>query len=334
MSDPRTPDRDDNFLHTRPLIEEYDIPFLEGHLSVYDRHGFAPKLAAILTGDDPGSRSYLRGIRTFCEEWSIEYQDYECRTEMALIEQIDWLNRSETDGIIVMYPTGFGDRDTVYMNRVDPAKDVEGLHYSHLGFLVQFEKFRDPQRLRKLVIPPTPKGILYLFKRNDELFTGLTGRTSPGPGEPETSPFALEGKHVTIINDSLAVGRSLALMLQNENASVKICHEYTPFDDILKHVRLSDVIVSAVPSASFTIPTGSVPESAIVVDLSFVGNFTYPDIIDRVFRIAPRWDLMPKGDRINDMTLYRLISNLFYLIDSRLPERILRELQEPADGTP
>jgi hypothetical protein len=69
-----------------------------------------------------------------------------------------------------------------------------------------------------------------------------------------------------------------------------------------------------------------VPENAIVVYISFEVNFEYPSITEKVKKIAPRWYLTEKGNRINDMTLYRLISNLFYLINSKLPDSLLNKL--------
>lgn len=122
------------------------------------------------------------------------------------------------------------------------------------------------------------------------------------------------------------MGRSLALMLLNENGSARVCHEYTDFDDILKSVEHSDIIISAVPKNNFIIPTNKIPNNSIVIDLSFVGNFDYPSIYEKVYKIAPKWNKVEKGNRINDMTLYRLISNLFYLINLKLSDSLLDDL--------
>jgi len=319
----------DNILRVASLIEKYDIPMFRNHQDVYARHSIKPAMAAVITTDDAGSRSYIRGIKNFTEQYGIDFREVTASTGEELEKQINKLNKDpEIHGIMVMYPTGFKGRDTRFMNMVDIRKDIEGLHFGHLGLLVQFEKFRDPRKLRKWVMPPTAKGILYIMKRYHEMYEEEFISEGSYPDGSKKNPFAIEGKRFTVINDSLSVGRSLALMLLNENGSVQVCHRFTPYTDVLKFIKSSDVIISAVPSENFIIPTESVPEHALIFDISFEGNFQYPGILERANKIAPRWDLVEKGDRINDMTLYRLISNLFYLINSQLPDEIIKELQD------
>ncbi|MBN1971898.1 MAG: bifunctional 5,10-methylenetetrahydrofolate dehydrogenase/5,10-methenyltetrahydrofolate cyclohydrolase [Candidatus Delongbacteria bacterium] len=317
---------DSRIIKVGSIIDIYDIPVFEKHLKVYRENNIKPKMSAILTSDDAGSVSYMKGIARFCKKWNVDFESFTVSNSDELESLIFNLNKSETNGIMVMYPSGFDKKDTFFMNLVDPEKDLEGLNTANLGYLVQFEKFRDASGLRKYVIPPTAKGILYIFKRNYTYFEEHKERFGIYPESQTTNPYQIEGKRITIINDSLAVGRSLALMMLNEAASVQVCHKYTPFEDILKFVSQSDIIVSAVPSSKFVLPTSIVPENAIVIDISFEGNFEYPEIIDKVYKIAPRWDLVKKGDRINDITLYRLISNLFYLVNLKLNEEILEKI--------
>jgi len=316
-------------LNVRNLIEKYDEPAFSCNNYYYQQHNITPCLAVVLTGDDPGCISYTRGIKRFCAKHDINCNDFIVKNEIELTKKIKSLNIDDSvHGIMIMYPTGYGKKDTVFMNMLNPMKDVEGLHNTYLGYLVQFEKFRDPEKLRKLVIPPTAKGILSILKRYSIDYENFKEQRGVYPENLNENPFELEGKRITVINDSLAVGRSLALMLLNENAYVQICHQYTPFDKTLESVENSDIIISAVPSSKFTIPTASVPEKAIVIDISFEGNFEYPSVIEKCYKIAPRWDLVSKGNRINDMTLNRLISNLHYLINSALPENVLKDMQE------
>lgn len=319
---------EDNILRVGSLIEKYDIPVFQKHRDVYTRHDINPAMAAIITTEDEGARSYMRGIKNFTSRQGIAFHEISAGSPTELEKKITELNNDPAiHGIMVMYPTGFGKKDTLYMNQVDIAKDIEGLHFGHLGLLVQFEKFRDPGKLRKWVMPPTAKGILYILKRYYEIYEEILNNEGSYPDGSRKNPFTIEGKRFTIINDSLSVGRSLALMLLNENGSVQVCHRFTPYTDVLKFIRNSDVIISAVPSKNFIIPTEAVPEHALLFDISFEGNFQYPGIIDRAAKIAPRWDLVEKGNRINDMTLYRLVSNLFYLINSQLPDSILKEIE-------
>jgi 5,10-methylene-tetrahydrofolate dehydrogenase/methenyl tetrahydrofolate cyclohydrolase len=283
-------------------------------------------MTAVLTNNDPGCRSYIRGIERFCKKWGVKFNSVKTSNSEELEATIKDLNSSDTDGVMVMYPTGYDKKDTFFMNLLDPNKDVEGLNGANLGYLVQFEKFKDAEGLKKYVIPPTAKGILYMFKRNFSYYEEHKERFGIYPNNDKKNPFSIEGKRITIINDSLAVGRSLALMFLNELGSIQICHKYTKFEDVLEFVSNSDIVVSAVPSSKFVIPTDIVKESTMIIDISFEGNFEYPSIIDKAYKIAPRWDLIKKGNRINDITLYRLISNQFYLINGRLDKDILVKL--------
>lgn len=313
--------------NVKSLIEKFDFPVFDCISFHYGKEGIVPKLAVILTSNDPGSISYTKGIIRFCKNRNIICEDYQTDSKESLILLIEKLNKDDSvHGIMIMYPTGYEGKDSVFMNMVNPSKDVEGLNHVHLGYLVQFEKFRDPEKLQKLVMPPTAKGIMSIIKRYAINYDEFKLQNKYFPDNVESNPFNLEGKRVTIINDSLAVGRSLALMLLNENAYVQICHEYTPFNKVLSSVSKSDYVISAVPSDKFVIPTEFVPENSIVIDISFEGNFDYPSVIEKCYKIAPKWHLTEKGNRINDMTLNRLISNLYYLINSSLPKEVVKNM--------
>lgn len=317
----------DKILNVQHLVEKYDLPAFACTQTFYAKHNIKPCLAVILTSADPGSVSYTKGIKKFCAANEIECKDFLVNSADNLSETIKMLNEDDSvHGIMIMYPTGYGVKDTSFMNMVDPMKDVEGLHNTYLGYLVQYEKFRDPEQLLKLVIPPTAKGILSILKRYHIDFEDFYKQRGFYPENVKNNPFDLEGKRVTVINDSLAVGRSLALMLLNENAYVQVCHQYTPFEKTLESVSLSDIVISAVPSGKFKIPTEYVPAHSIIIDISFGGNFDYPSVFEKCYKIAPRWDLAEKGNRINDMTLNRLISNLHYLVNCRLPEETLMKM--------
>jgi 5,10-methylene-tetrahydrofolate dehydrogenase/methenyl tetrahydrofolate cyclohydrolase len=318
----------DKILNVSRLIEKYDFPVFEKFCVGYEKLGIFPKLSVVLTSRDEGSISYLKGVKKFCLQYGIAFEDFMAESADELRKIVGKLNYTDTNGIMILYPTGFEEKDTAFMNMVMPEKDVEGLHYSHLGYLMQYEKFKDMTKLRKLVIPPTAKGIMYLFKRYFLDYEDFKDQNNCYPDNLADNPFLIEGKRITIVNDSLAVGRSLAMMLLNENGSVQICHKYSPFEDIVKSVEDSDFVISAVPSSRFCIPTEALRQNSIVVDISFTGNFEYPFVFEKVYKIAPRWDLQKKGNRVNDMTLYRLISNLFYLINSRLPDEMIKQIED------
>lgn len=316
-------------LHVASLIKKYDEPVWNCNRGLYAQLGIIPALAVILTSNDSGSESYTRGIKRFCSKHDIICKDFRTHNADELNLLIDKLNKDpEIHGIMIMYPTGYHEKDTYFMNRVSASKDVEGLSYSYLGYLVQSEKYLDYDQIKKLVIPPTAKGIISVLKRYCLDYEDFNKMRGFYPENLSYNPFEIQGKRVTIINDSLAVGRSLALMFLNENASVEVYHKYTSFDTIISSVSHSDIIISAVPSGKFIIPTEAIPENTILFDISFEGNFDYPSVLEKCFKIAARWDLVPKGNRINDMTLNRLISNLHYIIQAQLPDSAINDMQD------
>ncbi|SHE28879.1 5,10-methylenetetrahydrofolate dehydrogenase (NAD+) [Marinitoga hydrogenitolerans DSM 16785] len=311
------------------LIEKFDKPIFEKNIKLLKENNIQPQLICILTSKDAGSVSYAKGIKGICKKYGINFILDKAFNKELLEEKIKYYNNDKsTHGIIVMYPTPFDIKDTYFMNLVSIEKDVEGLNHEYMGYLVQHEFYSDNENLRKLIIPPTAKGILYVLKRNYILYENYFKDNGKYPSNLKENPFKLEGKKIVVINDSLAVGRSLALMMLNENASVRVCQKYTDYDDIMKFVSISDIIISAVPSEKFKIPTKYIPENSIVFDIAFEGNFEYPDVFDKVYRISPKWNLVEKGNRINDMTLHKLISNLFYLVNRRLGDNALIELKK------
>ena len=311
------------------LIELYDEPFLEENVNILKEHDTFPSLAVVKTSDDEGARSYIKGIEKICHRYGVHFFSYQSDNQDQLEKTISKINTDpKIDAALIMYPTPFEKADREFMNLVSEEKDVEGLRFTNLGYLVQFKKFLDPFGLRKLVIPPTSKGILYVLKRYRALYDKYHDVYGKYPENLRENPFKILGKKVSIVNDSLSVGKSLALMLMNENASVRVCQKFTDIQDIYQFTKLSDIIVSAVPVEGWKIPTEYVPSDSIIFDIAFEGNFEYPEIYDKCFCITPRWDETVKGNRINDMTLTRLISNTLYLSNKKLPDDVLKKIYE------
>ena len=311
----------------KTIIDMFDKPIFEKNIELYKKNNINPSMACIITSDDLGSLSYSKGIKNICKKFNIGFKEFYAYSRQDLTDTINLCNKDDSiSGIITLYPIDYG-KDTHFMNLVSFKKDVEGLNNEYLGYLMQHEKFQDEYGLRKLIIPPTAKGILYVLKRYNRIFELHKKTFGKYPDVVKENPFNLNGKKVTIINDSLAVGRSLAVMFLNENASVRVCQKYTDYKDILNFVSNSDIVVSAVPSKKFIIPTTFIKENSIIFDISFNGNFEYPSIYNNVYKISPMWRLVKKGNRINDMTLHRLISNLFYLTNRNLPKQDLIELK-------
>jgi methylenetetrahydrofolate dehydrogenase (NADP+) / methenyltetrahydrofolate cyclohydrolase len=181
--------------------------------------GVVPGLGTVLVGDDPGSQAYVAGKHRDCAEVGIASirRDLPATATQAEVEAVvDELNADPTcTGYIVQLPLPAGlDANTV-LERIDPAKDADGLHPTNLGRLVLG---------KPAPLPCTPEGLLVLLRRYD---------------------IPVAGAEVVVVGRSINVGRPLGLMLnrRSENATVTLCHTGTV--DLSAHLRRADIIVAA-----------------------------------------------------------------------------------------
>jgi methylenetetrahydrofolate dehydrogenase (NADP+) / methenyltetrahydrofolate cyclohydrolase len=183
------------------------------------RRGRLPGLGTVLVGDDPGSRSYVNGKHRDCAEVgiaSIRRELPETATQDEVEAAVDELNADPAcTGFIVQLPLPAGLDAQRVLERMDPAKDADGLHPLNLGRLVLGE----PGPL-----PGTPEAIVALLRRYD---------------------VPIAGADVTVIGRGITVGRTLGLLLtrRSENATVTQCHTGTK--DLAAHTRAADIVVAA-----------------------------------------------------------------------------------------
>jgi methylenetetrahydrofolate dehydrogenase (NADP+)/methenyltetrahydrofolate cyclohydrolase len=207
--------------------------------------GLRPGLAAVLVGDDPASRVYVRNKARACEETGVHSAIHEFPdsvSESALIECIARLNADRAiHGILVQLPLPRRlDADRV-LGAVSPAKDVDGFHAVNLGALLQG---------RPGFVPGTPAGVMRLLQH---------------------AGVAPAGKRAVIVGRSTIVGKPLALLLLQKDATVTICHSKTV--DLAAVTRQADILVAAVGSAKL-ITADMVKPGACVID---VGVNRMPD---------------------------------------------------------
>ena len=182
--------------------------------------GSTPGLGTILVGDDPGSQAYVRGKHSDCAKVGITSLRRDLPadiTQAKLNETIDELNANpECTGYIVQLPLPKHLDENAALERVDPAKDADGLHPTNLGHLV----LNTPAPL-----PCTPRGIVHLLRRFD---------------------VEIAGAHVVVIGRGVTVGRPLGLLLtrRSENATVTLCHTGTR--DLAALTKQADIIVAGV----------------------------------------------------------------------------------------
>jgi methylenetetrahydrofolate dehydrogenase (NADP+)/methenyltetrahydrofolate cyclohydrolase len=256
---------------------------IKGRVAALAARGLVPGLGTVLVGDDPGSRAYVRGKHADCAEVgiaSIERALPATASQADLFAVIDELNNDPAcTGYIVQLPLPKGLDEGAALERMDPAKDADGLHPMNLGRLV----LGQPGPL-----PCTPRGIVELMRRYD---------------------VALAGAEVTVVGRGVTVGRPLGLLLtrKSENATVTLCHTGTK--DVESHVRAADVVVAAAGVPGLIRPEWVRPGAAVLdvgitrTDAGLVGDVD-PGVREVAGFLAP----MPGG--VGPMTRAMLLMNV------------------------
>jgi len=206
--------------------------------------------------------------RPTADEASVQYRDLILKDarrlgvkalalEASTLEGLkDLIRRSNDDpdihGIVVLYPLRTPERDEDVMDLVSPYKDAEGLHSLNLGYLIKFKIFLDEPRRIKCIVPATPKAIVKSLQAHPEV--------------------RIEGAFVTVVNNSMRIGKPLGLMLENLGATVVKCYHLTGREHLERCVRSSDIVVSAVPDPAFRLDPSWIRDGAAVLDVSHQGN--------------------------------------------------------------
>ena len=254
--------------------------------------GVVPGLGTILVGEDPGSVSYVAGKHRDCAEVGIESirVDLPETASQAEIEAaIDRLNADPAcTGYIVQLPLPKDIDQNAILERIDPAKDADGLHPMNLGRLV----LRGSGPI-DTPLPCTPRAVIELMERHG---------------------IDLRGKDVCVVGRGVTVGRSIGLLLIRKeiNATVTVCHTGTK--DLAAHVRQADVVVAAAGSAGL-ITKDMVKPGAVVLDVGVSrvegedGKARLRgDVADGVDQVASWLSPNPKG--VGPMTRALLVTNV------------------------
>lgn len=242
-----------------------------------------PCLSTILVGDDPASAIYIRNKHRACSEVGIETNDNKLESsikEKKLIELIKTLNENKkVHGILMQLPLPDHINQFNVINTIEPQKDIDGLTYYNAGLLLN----RKPS-----FIPCTPLGVMELLKYYN---------------------VELKGKDAIIINRSILVGKPLALLLLDKDATVTICHSNTK--NLEEKIRNSDIVVTAIGNRKlFTLTADLVRDNAIVIDIGIsrangkvIGDADYENVSKKVSGITP----VPGG--VGPMTIAMLLKN-------------------------
>jgi methylenetetrahydrofolate dehydrogenase (NADP+)/methenyltetrahydrofolate cyclohydrolase len=220
--------------------------------------GIRPGLAVVLAGHNPASEVYVRGKVKACEQVGI-YSETLTPPQTASTEEllalIAGLNRrNDIDGILVQLPLPPQVDSKKVLMAVDPAKDVDGFHPMNVGFL---------STQRPGLVPCTPAGIIEILKR---------------------SHIPIAGQEAVVVGRSDIVGKPIAMLLINGNATVTVCHSKTR--DLAGVCRRADILVAAIGRAGM-ITRDFVKPGATVVDVG-MNQVTSRAEFDRLFAGNPK----------------------------------------------
>jgi methylenetetrahydrofolate dehydrogenase (NADP+)/methenyltetrahydrofolate cyclohydrolase len=254
---------------------------LKARIAALAERGVIPGLGTIVVGDDPGNRWYVNAKHRDSAEIGIASIrcDLPAGTTQAEAEAaVDELNADPAcTGFIVQQPTGLD--EFALLSRVNPAKDVDGLHPMNLGWLVLG---------KPAPLPCTPTGIIELLRRYQ---------------------VPIEGAHVVVIGRGITVGRPLALMLtrRSENATVTQCHTRTR--DLASLVRQGDIVVAAAGSPGLVTADMVKPGAAVLdVGVSRVDGKPAGDVASDVAEVAGF--IAPNPGGVGPMTRAMLLTNV------------------------
>ena len=215
--------------------------------------GTRPGLAVVLVGHNPASEVYVRGKVKSCEElgiYSEKHTPSETAATQELLALIDDLNRrDEIDGILVQLPLPPQVDSKKVLLAVDPAKDVDGFHPMNVGYL---------STQRPGLVPCTPAGVIEILKR---------------------SKIAIAGQEAVVVGRSDIVGKPVAMLLLNANATVTVCHSKTR--DVPGVCRRADILVAAIGRAGM-VTRDYVKPGATVIDVG-INKVTDRAEFDRFF---------------------------------------------------
>ena len=246
------------------------------------RTGIRPCLAAVLVGEDPASRVYVRNKGKACVDAGMLSRQINLpatASEKELLDLVAQLNADDSvHGILVQLPLPDQIDESKVIESIAPAKDVDGFHPVNAGRLLIGEPG---------FIPCTPFGILKLL---------------------DYEKVELKGKHAVVVGRSNIVGKPVAILLLSRHATVTICHSRT--QDLPGVVRSGDVVVAAVGKAEMV--RGSwIKPGAVVVDVGInrlpdgrlVGDVAFEEARDVAGKITP----VPGG--VGPMTITMLLHN-------------------------
>lgn len=247
------------------------------------KQGIIPKLAVIMVGNDGASAVYVRNKSKACDEIGIAFEEFLLKEEttreelLGLIEELN--NREDVHGILLQSPIPKHLDIREAFNAIDYKKDVDGFHPINVGKLAIGEE---------CFVSCTPAGVMKMLEENH---------------------IETQGKNAVVIGRSNIVGRPLAQLLINSNATVTVCHSKT--QNIAEIAKRADILVAALGKPKF-VTEDMVKEGAVVIDVGInrneegklVGDVDFENVEKKASYITP----VPGG--VGPMTIAMLMSNV------------------------
>ncbi len=255
------------------------------------KYDIVPGLAVVLVGNDPASQAYVKMKAKACKEvgfYSIVHEMPETISQDEIIATIEMMNKNpRIDGILVQLPLPSHIDTTRILEVIDPAKDVDGFHPYNVGRLVtNLDSF----------VPCTPLGVMKMFEAYD---------------------IELRGKDVCVVGASNIVGKPMASLLLNAEATVTVTHIYTK--DLKAHTLKADIVIVGVGVPNL-IKADMVKDGAVVIDIGInrlengklVGDVDFENVAPKCSYITP----VPGG--VGPMTIAMLLSNTLKAAKARV----------------
>ncbi|HEO8256145.1 TPA: bifunctional methylenetetrahydrofolate dehydrogenase/methenyltetrahydrofolate cyclohydrolase [Streptococcus agalactiae] len=249
-----------------------------------EQHGIIPGLAVILVGDNPASQVYVRNKERSALEAGFKSETLRLSESISQEELIDIIHQYNEDksihGILVQLPLPQHINDKKIILAIDPKKDVDGFHPMNTGHLWLG---------RPMMVPCTPAGIMEMFREYH---------------------VDLEGKHAVIIGRSNIVGKPMAQLLLDKNATVTLTHSRTR--NLSEVTKEADILIVAIGQGHF-VTKDFVKEGAVVIDVGMnrdengklIGDVVFEQVAEVASMITP----VPGG--VGPMTITMLLEQTY-----------------------
>ena len=263
-------------LDGKTLAQSTEQKLLKRVQKIKETKGFVPILATILVGSDPASGTYVKMKGNACERVgmkSIKVELDQKTTTVELLDEINKLNKNpEVHGILLQHPVPEQIDERLCFDAIDIKKDVDGVTSLGFGKMAMNEPAFGSC---------TPQGIMRLLEKYE---------------------IDISSKHAVVIGRSPILGKPMAMMLLNKNATVTICHSRT--SDLKEHVLKADIVVGAVGIPKF-VKAEWVKDGAVIIDAGYhpeqCGDVDLEPLMDKCFAYTP----VPGG--VGPMTINTLI---------------------------